>query len=346
MAIGTTTALIGGALLGGIAGSQKDRSSQSQTSTVDAGVATQDEKNASAAVMKNFQDLQRMADLGPGDSDITAGLNSQRDLAAMLESYSKGGYAPTAQDQELAKAQLAPQQVALDQQLRSIREQAARQQALSGRGPTDFVFNNRLNQNQLDLTQQLAAQQTALASQQPMQRLGFAESLAQIRSGLASQALQNRQAILGLGSQIQSAERNFRLGTAARSGNQTTESGGGFKGALSGALGGAGAAFGLMNSFGGMGGKTGPSMDAAGGTTQFSADYLSQPANPSFFQQAIPRASSMIRSPASFQAPQTSLSQSAPINYGAQMGPVMSIQPYQFPQTSAFNRALNPFGGY
>lgn len=344
MAIGTTTALIGGALLGGIAGSQKDRSSQSQTSTVDAGVATQDEKNASAAVMKNFQDLQRMADLGPGDSDITAGLNSQRDLAAMLESYSKGGYAPTAQDQELAKAQLAPQQVALDQQLRSIREQAARQQALSGRGPTDFVFNNRLNQNQLDLTQQLAAQQTALASQQPLQRLGFAESLAQIRSGLASQALQNRQAILGLGSQIQSAERNFRLGTAARSGNQTTESGGGLKGAISGALGGAGAAFGLMNSFKQL--NPSPAVDAAGGTTQFSADYLSQPSAPSFFQQAIPRASSMIRSPASFQAPQTSLSQSAPINYGAQMGPVMSIQPYQFPQTSAFNRALNPFGGY
>jgi len=341
MAIGTTTALIGGALLGSIAGSQKDRSSQSQTSYTDAGAATQEEKLATAAVSKNFQDLQRMADLGPGDKDVTAGLESQRSLAAMLEQYSKGGYAPTSQDVSLAGQMLAPQQLALQQNLKQIQEQASRQQALSGRGPTDFVFQNRLNRNQLDLTQQLAAQQSQLAAQQPFQRLDFAQNLAQIRSGLASQAMQNRQAIMGLGSQIQAAERNFRLGTATRTGNQSTESGGGLKGAISGALGGAGAAFGLMNSFGGLGGKTGPSMDVAGGTTQFSSDYLNQTQNFGNFQQAMPRMS-VPRIPASTQAPQTMFSQPPPVNYGAQMGPMQGTQPY-YP---SLNNMLNPFGGY
>lgn len=338
MSIGTTAALAigGGALLGAVAGSQKDRSSQSQTSYINAGSATAEEKLATAAVSKNFQDLQRMADLGPGDSDITAGLESQRSLAAMLEQFSKGGYAPTSQDVSLAGQMLAPQQLALEQNLKQIQEQASRQQALAGRGPTDFVFQNRLNRNQLDLTQQLAAQQSQLAAQQPFQRLDFAQNLAQIRSGLASQAMQNRQAIMGLGSQIQAAERNFRLGTASRSGNQTTESGGGLKGAITGGLAGAGAIMGIANSFGKMGG---PQMDAAGGTTQFSADYLSQPtASPSFqpmmSKLSIPR------------APQQIFNQPSPINYGNQMGPIMSTQPYQFPQTSAFNSALNPFGGY
>lgn len=340
MAIGTTTALIGGALLGGIAGGQKDRSSQSQTSYTDAGAATQEEKLATAAVSRNFQDLQRMADLGPGDKDVTAGLESQRSLAAMLEQYSKGGYAPTSQDVDLAGQMLAPQQLALQQNLKQIQEQAARQQALSGRGPTDFVFQNRLNRNQLDLTQQLAAQQSQLAAQQPFQRLDFAQNLAQIRSGLASQAMQNRQAIMGLGSQIQAAERNFRLGTASRTGTQTTESGGGLKGAISGALGGAGAAFGLMNSFGKMSGPS-QAVDAAGGTTQFSSDYLNQTQNFGNFQQAMPRMSAP-RIPASVRAPQTMFSQPPPVNYGAQMGPVQSTQPFYQP----LNQMLNPFGGY
>jgi len=345
----STAAVVGGALLGGIAGGQRQSSTQSQSSSVNAGYATREEADATKAISSNFSNLQKMVDLGPGNSDITAGLNSQRDLAAMLEQYSKGGYAPTAQDMETAKAQTAPQQVALEQQMRSIREQAARQQALAGRGPTDFVFNNKLNQNQLDLTQQLAAQQSAIAAQQPFQRLGFAENLAQIRSGLATQAMQNRQAILGLGSQIQSAERNFRLGTASRSGSQTTESGGGLQGTINGALAGAGAGFGLANMFA----KGAPKVDAAGGTTSMSADYLSQPSAPmsspaiSLGATRMPASNPYSYQSQGFMGPPSPYSGGAtaswgtPSNYGQQMGPVMSTQPYQYPQLN-----LNPFGGY
>jgi hypothetical protein len=336
-----TAVVVGGALLGAYAGSQKQTSSQTQTSNVNAGYTTRPEQEATDAISKNFKDLQGMVDLGPGNSDVTAGVESQRSLAKMLESYSQGGYAPTAQDMELAKAQTAPQQVALEQQMRSIREQAARQQALAGRGPTDFVFNNKLNQNQLDLTQQLAAQQSQIASQQPFQRLGFAENLAQIRSGLASQAMQNRQAILGLGSQIQSAERNFRLGTASRSGTQTTESGGGTAGAIKGGIAGAGAAMGVANYFGGP--SSAPATDAAGGTTSYSADYLNQPSSMGFSNYSAPSfsAAPISRAPSAFSGARTSFPQ-APINYGQQMGPSMSTQPYYQP----LNSMLNPFGGY
>lgn len=340
MAIGTGAAIaIGaGALLGGIAGGQKNQSSQTQTSNVNAGIATKEENLATQAISDQFRQLQDYVNLGPGEKDITAGVDSQRSLAAMLESYSKGGYAPTAQDQELAKAQLAPQQVALDQNLRDIREQAARQQALAGRGPTDFVFNNRLNRNQLDLTQQLSAQQSALAAQQPFQRLNFASDLANIRSGLASQAMQNRQAILSIGSQIQNAERNFRLGTASRSGNQTTESGGGLQGAIGGALGGAGAMFGIANAFGGgakPGAAAAPAMAMGssmfGGSSPYSSgSYLgggaSAPMASSGYLGAFsaPSFTPSARMPASMSP----LTAPAPVNYGAPMGPMTSTQPY------------------
>lgn len=333
----STAAVVGGALLGGIAGGQRQSSTQSQSSSVNAGYATREEADATKAISSNFSNLQKMVDLGPGNSDITAGLNSQRDLAAMLEQYSKGGYAPTAQDMELAKSQTAPQQVALEQQMRSIREQAMRQQALAGRGPTDFVFNNKLNQNQLDLTQQLAAQQSAIASQQPFQRLGFAENLAQIRSGLATQAMQNRQAILGLGSQIQSAERNFRLGTASRSGSQTTESGGGLQGTINGALAGAGAGFGLANMF------AGPKAPAGGGGDVAGFGFPSAAPQNTGYLGAF-NSPSPSRAPASAYNYQSQgfMGPPAPApNYGQQMGPVMSTQPYQYPQLN-----LNPFGGY
>lgn len=339
MAIGTTAAIIGGAgaLLGGIAGGQKDRSTQSQTSSVNAGYATKEEQAATNQISTQFEDLQRLVKLGPGDTDVTAGLESQRSLAAMLEQFSKGGYAPTSQDQDLAKQMLAPQQVALDQNLRDIREQSARQQALAGRGPTDFVFNNRLNRNQLDLTQQLSAQQSALAAQQPFQRLDFAGRLADIRSGLASQAMQNRQAIMGLGSQIQAAERNFRLGTASRSGTQETESGGGLKGALTGAIGGAGAAFGVMNQFGGLGGKTAAAQAPAAamnnsmfssGTPFSSGSYLGGTQAPmtsmgGSYLNAF-SGPSMARMPASIPSYATPPA----VNYGAQMGPMMGTQPF------------------
>ena len=44
MAVGTAGAIISGALLGGLAGGQKNQSTQGQTSSVNAGFATREEK--------------------------------------------------------------------------------------------------------------------------------------------------------------------------------------------------------------------------------------------------------------------------------------------------------------
>lgn len=63
--------------------------------------------------------LSDMVNAGPGQADVTAGLNSQRGLAAMLQQYAQGGYMPTeadtAQARQYASTQMQPQQVALQQ---------------------------------------------------------------------------------------------------------------------------------------------------------------------------------------------------------------------------------------
>ena len=88
--------------------------------------------------------------------------------------------------------------------------------------------------------------------------------------------MQNRQAILSIGSQIQNAERNFQ--EQLQSGTQTTEIGG-LQRNYQRSTCGAGTAFGLMNAFGGLGGNTKPSADMGnsmfGGSTPFaSGSYL------------------------------------------------------------------------
>ena len=78
----------------------------------------------------------------------------------------------------------------------------------------------------------------------PQQRAQFAQMLSQ-------QALQNRGALFGAGQQALANERQFRLQSGTRFGEQTTESGGGFGGFLTGALGGAGAGLGVANQLAG-----------------------------------------------------------------------------------------------
>jgi len=249
MAVGTAAMIGGAALLGGIAGQQGNKSSQTYSSQVNVAPASQEELNATRGISNSFDQLQQFSNLGPGAADITAGYNSQQDLAKMLQQFAAGGYAPTQQDQQLALQMLAPQQLAAQRAGEQAQTQYARNAALTGRGLNDFSFTNSLNKQLGNLQQDLAAQQSQLAAQQPGMRLGYQQNLTDLKSGLATQAMQNRAAIAGLGSQIQSAERNFRLGTAGKSGTQDTMSGGGTQGFIQGALGGAGAGFGLANMF-------------------------------------------------------------------------------------------------
>ncbi len=119
-------------------------------------------------------------------------------------------------------------------------------------------------QGSLDSQIQSHGMQQALSM--PMQQLNFMQNYAQVNQGLATQAMQNRQALLGMGSQIKQQEQNFRAGTASSTTSQSQ--GGGMGGALTGGLAGLGVGLGAASMFGGMGPKkafdqqgTGPTVD-------------------------------------------------------------------------------------
>jgi hypothetical protein len=87
------------------------------------------------------------------------------------------------------------------------------------------------------------------AQQIPQQRLMAAQNLAQVNQGLATQAMQNRAALVSMGSQLRGAEQGFRARTSQN--EQVTSSPGGFMGAVQGGLAGVGTGASLYSMFGG-----------------------------------------------------------------------------------------------
>jgi hypothetical protein len=237
------------AIIGAVAGSLGS-SGQSVTSTRNVAPAGANELYAGQAQMDILKQLQGFSGAGPGQQDISNAYGAQNDLAAMLRQFSQGGYGPTEADQLTARSQLAPQFEQVRQNQVVANQQFRQQAATSGRGPMDFAFTNRLNQNTGNQMNMLAAQQSQLAAQQPMQRLGFMQDFTNLKQGLATQAMQNRLAISSLGSSIQNAGMQERLGSAGTTQTQSG-SGGGLQGALMGGLAGAGVGASLMNKFGG-----------------------------------------------------------------------------------------------
>ena len=250
MAVGTGTALLGSAVIGAIANRNSGESSSTMSRNV--GQAGYNENEANAAIMEQLQALRGFANVGPGQADVAAGYAAQNDLAAMLRQFSQGGYAPTEADQLTARSQMAPQFEQARQNQVVANQQFRQQAAVSGRGPMDFAFTNRLNQNTANQMNMLAAQQSQLAAQQPMQRLGFMQDFASLKQGLATQAMQNRLAISSLGSSIRDSAQNFRLGAASTT--QTGSSGSQTGNMLMGGLAGAGTGLSLYNMFNKSGG--------------------------------------------------------------------------------------------
>jgi hypothetical protein len=306
MAIGTTAAIIAGgaALAGGIAGaipkkettSNQSTTTSSSTSSVNAGTATAQEQAAGGAISSNFSQLQDFSNLGPGASDVSAGVGASRDLASLLQQYQQSGGAPSAQDiqqgQSFAGQMFAGQRLGAQQASLEAQQQYAQQAAIQGRGGLDPIFRNKVAQEQQRAEAMIGAQQNAFGAQQAQQfsqnRLGFASQRANVLGGLATQALSNRQALVGMGSQIEAAERNFRLQTATRSqsgtqdtsGTSTKESGGGVGGAISGALGGLGSGLGIASGIGAMPSMgAGGAMGAGGGAAPSLGNYGQGPAN-------------------------------------------------------------------
>lgn len=252
--------IAGAAVAGAVAGSMKDKKESS--SGINLAPANSTEDYGQGLMNKSAHELEGLVGAGPGKQDVTNATGSSRDLATLLDQYSKGGYLPNDQDvatgQKFAGQLFQGQRTALNQNFQDQTNNFNQQAALMGRDPNDPVFRNKLMQEQTRQTALLDANQGAFGTQMaldsPMQRLQFKQQQTQVLGGLASQALANRQALAAMGEGIMTGERNFRLQTGTKWGKE--ESGGGLKGGLTGMLAGAGAGFGMAGGFGGAGAPT------------------------------------------------------------------------------------------
>lgn len=235
-------------IVGAIAGGQQDKSEQKSSSGINLSDPTALENQGKNSLTSAFSDITNMVNAGPGQNDTSAAYNAQQGLAGMLDQFSKGGYQPTDVDisgaNGLAAKLFQGQQTALNQSFQNQSQDAARQAALMGRDINDPVLRAKLAYQQTQQQQQLSANQgawaTQYAMQQPMQRLSFMQDKTNLLSGLATQAMANRQALASMGQGIMNNERDFRLQTGTRWGDSTQTSGGGLKGALMGGMAGLG----------------------------------------------------------------------------------------------------------
>ena len=261
-----------GAALGFLAGSQK----QGQSQSVQLAPPSASELAGEQAVVSNLPILQQLINAGANQQDVTAGLGAQRSLGDLLAQYAQGGFLPSQQDfataQGFATSAFAPQQTAINQQFEQQQQRVAQLSAQLGRPVNDPILQAKLSQERMQAQERLGAQQSAFVSdfaqKLPMQRLQFTGQLADVRSQLASQAMANRQALIGLGSQLQAQGQQFRAGTASRS----VESGGGLLGGITGALGGA-ASFMQLGELFAEAPSDAPPSSPGGGTGYLGVDY-------------------------------------------------------------------------
>ena len=256
---GAIAAAGAGALLGGLG---NNGNSSTQTTLRDVGQQSGLAKAGGDASKLSLEELLRQLKLGPGDESVQGGFQSQQNLASMFDQYANGGYQPQQQDIDqgasMAQSMFAPQRQALQSNFQDMSIAADRNAARMGRAGNDPILQNKLYQEQSRQMGQLDAQQGAYgrqyAQEQPLQRLNYAQQATNLRSGLASQAMANRQTLLQLGSGLLSQDNNFRVGAASTT--QTNSTPGNF---LNGALSGAGAGLGAFGMFGGFSGGSGGS---------------------------------------------------------------------------------------
>lgn len=275
--MGSVATSVGGALLGGIAGSQEDKVSQSQGSGVtlqEMGGFERQSGRVQAGAFNNLRNLLNLQNRGAG-RDVSRARGAQNEFATMLQQYAQQGGLPQQTDinmaQGLAGQLFNPQQMALQQSFEQQRMMANRQAGISGRMSNDPVMLNKLAQDQTRQQGLLSAQQgaygTQLAMNLPQQRMQAMQQYVGLREGLASQALQNRQTLLSLGSQLKGQERDWRYQISNKWGNQQQTSGGGFKGAVEGVFAGASMGANMAQGFGGMGGGASPAQASPVGQT-------------------------------------------------------------------------------
>ncbi len=277
-----------GAVVGAIAGSQKDKSGGFSEYGSNDRVNLQDfedlskgqsglEKNTYASQLSNFADLQKLFSLGSGENEVSANTQYQNQFASQLQQLLNRSINPSQADiagsYSKSKDLFAPEQTALNQQFQDQNTSSNRLAARLGRAGNDPILRNKLAQEQTRQQSMLNSQVGSYARQLPQleaqQTMNIGGQLSNLRMGLATQAFQNRQTLLGMGNQLMQAERNYRLGAANRSTSGSTSgenySGGGMKGMIGGAMSGLGAGMGMAGAMGGMGQVSGTMGGAMGG---------------------------------------------------------------------------------
>ena len=228
-----TSIALGVSALGSVAGAVSGASDK--TSNTTSRLEVDDPGAFEQSLVENqkdiFAQLKGLTQAGPGQSDVTASVGAQHDLANLLQQAQATSGLPTQSDikrsQDLTQALFAPQRTALSQAFEEQGVQAGRQAAFLGREGNDPILAAKLAQSQtrqgalLESQQGAAAQQ--LAFQLPGQRLQFAGQRADVLGNLANQAFQTRGSLLAQGNQLSQQERAFRAQTGTQQGTSTQQ---------------------------------------------------------------------------------------------------------------------------
>lgn len=254
-------AALAAAAVGAVAGGQKDAATSYEEGATTRGLRLQDfstlgqgqsglEKNTYESQISQFADLQKLLGLGPGANEVARNTQFQNQYGGQLQQLLNRAINPNQQENfNTAKQYFAPQQTALDQQFEQQGIESNRLAARLGRGGNDPILRNKLSQErtrqQTMLNSQIGAFGQQLPAFQADQIMGIGGALSNLRGGLATQAMNNRAALLSMGQQLAASERQYRINTAQQYGSSYSHgeqlSGGGLKGALQGGLAGFGA---------------------------------------------------------------------------------------------------------
>lgn len=221
--------------------------------------AGQLEQNTYNGQLSDYAAFQGLTNAGAGNQAVSDALTGAYGYTGLLQQLTNNQGLPSQQQQQYAQTyaqqQFAPQQTALQQQFVRENQQGARLAASLGRSGADPVLQAKLATQQGWEQQQLNAQQGQLASQtamnMPQQQMQYANQLYNVQQGLASQAFNNRSALLQMGNQLNNSERQYRMGTAFKN-NEFGQSGwnstapGGFQGQVAGFQSGTGAEMGMV----------------------------------------------------------------------------------------------------
>ena len=212
------------------------KSVQSQTSGIRVAPETALEQFANPMLQRQLQGFEGLVNAGPGNAQMQAGVTGMEDYAKMLGNFSSPQGLFAAQQQGIDQYSKLGDMI-FGGQMRQQQQEAQRLAGRLGRPTNDPILQAKLAQQRSDTVGAFAAQQSMAL---PGQLAQFGGQRAEVLQGLASQAMANRLALLGMGSQLREQDRGYRINTGERYSTQTQD--GSFLSSLGGIAGIAGTA--------------------------------------------------------------------------------------------------------